>query len=38
MSADVFGVAYCSASFPGSLDSKESTCNAGDLGSMPGLE
>ena len=37
MSADVFGVAYCSASFPGGLDSKESTCNAGDLGSVPGL-
>ena len=24
-------------SFPGSSDSKESTCNAGDLGSIPGL-
>ena len=24
-------------SFPGGLDSKESTCNAGDLGSIPGL-
>ena len=23
--------------FPGSSDSKESTCNAGDLGSIPGL-
>ena len=23
--------------FPGGLDSKESTCNAGDLGSIPGL-
>ena len=23
--------------FPGSSDSKESTCNTGDLGSMPGL-
>ena len=23
--------------FPGSLDGKESTCNAGDLGSIPGL-
>ena len=25
-------------SLPCSLDSKESTCNAGDLGSIPGLE
>ena len=24
--------------FPGGLDSKESACNAGDLGSIPGLE
>ena len=24
-------------SFPGSSNSKESTCNAGDLGSIPGL-
>ena len=24
--------------FPGDSDSKESTCNAGDLGSIPGLE
>ena len=24
-------------SFPGGSDSKESTCNAGDLGSVPGL-
>ena len=23
--------------FPGGLDSKESTCSAGDLGSIPGL-
>ena len=23
--------------FPGGSDSKESTCNAGDLGSIPGL-
>ena len=23
--------------FPGSSDGKESTCNAGDLGSIPGL-
>jgi len=23
--------------FPGGLDSKESTCNGGDLGSIPGL-
>jgi len=25
-------------SFPGGSDSKESTCNTGDLGSIPGLE
>ena len=25
-------------SFPGDSDSKESACNAGDLGSIPGLE
>ena len=25
-------------SFPGGSDSKESTCNAGDLGSIPGSE
>ena len=24
--------------FPGSSDSKESACNSGDLGSIPGLE
>ena len=24
--------------FPGGSDGKESTCNAGDLGSIPGLE
>ena len=24
--------------FPGGLDSKEAACNAGDLGSIPGLE
>ena len=24
--------------FPGGLDGKESACNAGDLGSIPGLE
>ena len=23
--------------FPGGLDGKESTCNAGDVGSIPGL-
>ena len=27
-----------SQGFPGSSDGKESTCNAGDLGSIPGLE
>ena len=29
---------YCNyCGFPGGSDSKESTCNAGDLGSIPGL-
>ena len=28
---------YSIAGFPGSSDSKESTCNVGDLGSIPGL-
>ena len=29
---------YCILGFPGGSDSKESSCNAGDLGSIPGLE
>ena len=29
---------YCTMGFSGGSDSKESTCNAGDLGSIPGLE
>ena len=28
--------AYCILSFPGGSDSKESTCNVGDLGLIPG--
>ena len=28
---------YCRRRFPGSSDGKESGCNAGDLGSIPGL-
>ena len=28
---------YIERGFPGGSDSKESTCNAGDLGSIPGL-
>ena len=28
---------YCILGFPGGSDSKESSCNAGDLGSLPGL-
>ena len=28
---------YCRRGFPGSSDGKESACNAGDLGSIPGL-
>ena len=28
---------YCILGFPGGSDSKESSCNAGDLGSIPGL-
>ena len=31
-------VLWASKSFPGSSDSKESACNSGDLGSVPGLE
>ena len=27
----------CTLGFPGGLDGKESTCNAGDLGLIPGL-
>ena len=30
-------VMYGCESWPGGSDSKESTCNAGDLGSIPGL-
>ena len=28
---------YINKDFPGGLDGKESACNAGDLGSIPGL-
>ena len=28
----------CTEGFPGGSDNKESACNAGDLGSLPGLE
>ena len=28
---------HCKWVFPGGSDSKESSCNAGDLGSIPGL-
>ena len=28
----------CTAGFPGGSDGKESTCNVGDLGLIPGLE
>ena len=28
---------YCTMGFPGCSDSKESTCNSGDLGLIPGL-
>ena len=44
MSRDIFGKQFGSRwgvitdmSFPGGSDSKESTCNAEDLGSIPGL-
>ena len=30
-------IAYFMLGFPGGLDCKESACNAGDLGSVPGL-
>ena len=32
------GGLYCKVGFPGGSDSKESSCNAGDLGSIPGGE
>ena len=32
----MLGIRYLE-SFPGDSDGKESTCNAGDLGSIPGL-
>ena len=32
-----WGQASCSMGFPGGSDGKESACNAGDLGSIPGL-
>ena len=28
----------CEKGFPGGSDGKESACNAGDMGSIPGLE
>ena len=31
-----FGVPYCSLRLPRWLSSKESTCQAGDMGSIPG--
>ena len=34
---EVAGLRKHSEGFPGSSDSKESACNAGDLGSIPGL-
>ena len=38
----ILAIVYCSFlrtwDFPGGSDSKESACNAGDLGSIPGLE
>ena len=33
-----FGLQNHCLGFPGGSDSKESACNAGDLGSIPGLE
>ena len=32
------GGLYCKVGFPGGSDTKESSCNAGDLGSIPGGE
>ena len=34
----IMGLLEYNRSFPGGLDSKEFACNAGDLGSIPGLE
>ena len=37
MRADLFGLKYVyNLGFPGGSDGKESVCNAGDLGSVPG--
>ena len=33
----IFYISYSHRGFPGSSADKESTCNAGDLGSVPGL-
>ena len=33
-----FSNTYSTLGFPGGSDSKESACNAGDLGLIPGLE
>ena len=33
----ICGIWYGRGGFPGSSDGKESVCNAGDLGSIPGL-
>ena len=33
----IFAMRYVDLGFPSSSDSKESACNAGDLGSIPGL-
>ena len=35
--ADYYGMVLTYSGFPGGLNSKKSTCNAGDLGSIPGL-
>ena len=33
-----FKTGHLTLGFPGGSDSKESTCNAGNLGSIPGLQ
>ena len=38
MTADCHMPAFCSKGFPGSSVGKVSVCNAGDPGSIPGLE
>ena len=37
LGAESVNICVCTLGFPGGSDGKESACNAGDLGSIPGL-